>query len=258
MSTKLVTTIIPCYNYSKWITQAMDSVVEQDYPYKRIVVVDDGSTDGSTDKVLAECSISRESNSGNGLVQYTATYKDVQVVCNRFEKNHGPSFARNFGIKMAWEGTDYFGILDADDIWKPGRISKCLAKFEEAPDHIGLVYTDYETLNSETLLKIREFKEPYEYRRLLRNCIVTNACFISKQALGECGLYDEEMRVAEDWDLFLRIGERFMIVHIPESLVYIRVGNHNTTHSIPKEVWGQNWRRVAYKAQMRSKQRGVQ
>jgi hypothetical protein len=67
----------------------------------------------------------------------------------------------------------------------------------------------------------------------------------------ETGYYDRTMRVCEDYDLWMRISERFLILHIPESLTLVRVTGENSSSTVQKDIWEQNWRRVAEKTAQR-------
>src|SRR5690606_17455853 len=162
-------------------------------------------------------------------------------------KATGPSNARNLGMDACWPATDIFGFLDADDIWLSGKISKSVAKIMTDPQHIGLVYTDNDSLNVETGLQIREFRESFNYKRMLNHNMVHSQSLVTKQALQKVGLFDENLRVAEDYDLYLRIAEHFMLCHIPESLVVQRIHKNNTTNSIDMSVWQNAWKYIGQK-----------
>lgn len=246
----VVTVVIPNYNYEKWVCDAINSVAIQDYPIKQIVVVDDKSTDNSYHKV---CSIINNPKNieTDDCVGCIGTYLSVPITCVTLKENGGPAKARNFGIQLAWEATHIYGFLDSDDLYLPGKISKSVSIILEDPDIIGAVYSDYDTLNSKTGLRIREFKEPFSKERLVQECIVNNDTLVTKLALDKCGLYCTELRTCEDYDLWMRISEKFAITHIPEGLVIVRVTGEGATFSVSQEEWGKNWRKVMQRAQER-------
>lgn len=250
-----VTVVIPVHNHAGWVNDAIDSVASQDYRPLRIVVVDDGSTDGSSDAVLRRLyklrgpAVQGEPFAALGKL----TKWGVDVMVQRFKEARGPAFARNWGMRIGWEGTDIFGLLDSDDLYSPGKVSRSVAKFVECPEHVGVVYSDYDTLRPDGV-RLRQYKEPFDRFVLLRECIVNCDSLVSKKAVEACGLMDEEMRVCEDYDWWVRISERFMLVHLPESLVTVRVGEHSSTSSVPKEVWQWCYQRVMNKARERARQ----
>jgi len=250
----LVTVVIPCHNHEKWVNDALDSVLWQSYPNKRIIVVDDGSTDDSANKVYKRLYRPRgPQQQGEPIVCVGKAQPrmETEVMLCRFSKASGPSFARNWGIRVAWEGTDAFCFLDSDDTYLPGKIEKSVAKWQEVPDFIGAVYTDYDTLNGEGI-RLRQYKEPFSRIRLMQECLPNCDSLVTKAAIKKCGWFDEEMRTCEDYDLWMRISEEFAIVHIPESLVTVRVGSHSSTATVASEVWQKNWSRVMAKAKARA------
>lgn len=240
--------VIPNHNYSKWIGGAINSIVADPYPYKQLVVVDDGSTDDSWETI---CSLLSIKGRGDEVV-HSGVVKDVPALAYRFTKAGGPSRARNQGIKLLRDHTDIFAFLDADDEYLPGKISSGMSKFAEDPFNVGAVYTDFITENVTTGTSVVEYKEPFDRARLMQECIVNNNSLVNKLALDRCGFYDEEMRTCEDFDLWMRISEHFIILHMPDILVKIRVGGHNSTATVAKEVWNKNWQRVMLKAQSRA------
>lgn len=252
MSDPLVTVVIPCHNHARWVNDAIDSVVAQDYPSKRVVVVDDGSEDGSAAAVCFRLQNLAAPTRQSEPEVHWGDRKGTHVMVCRFRQARGPSFARNYGIRAGWDSTDVFAFLDSDDLYLPCKLSRSVEKWKEAPHHVGAVYTDYETFDERTGVRVRQYKEPFSRERLVRECLPNMDSLVSKQALEQCGGFDEDMRVAEDYDLWMRISEKFMIVHLAEPLLAVRVGDHSSTAGVPREVWERNWRRVMQKAQARA------
>ncbi len=246
----IATVIIPLHDHKAWVLDAIQSVVDQDYPRKQIVVVDDGSTDGSPEVVMSSMRVGANTQVKGIVGFYRDT--DIKVMLLAHKPAQGPSYARNIGIKAAWSYTDVFCFLDSDDIYEQGKLSKSIAKWQENPELIGVVYSDYDTFNPSTGLRIREYKEPFDRYRLMQECIINCDSLVSKKALETCGLFDPQLRCAEDYDLWLRITERFLAVHIPSSLVRIRVGSHSSTSQVPQELWRANYSRVMQKLQERA------
>jgi glycosyltransferase involved in cell wall biosynthesis len=248
----LVTVVIPLHNHERWVSGAVLSAAAQDYPNKRVVVVNDGSTDGSHEAVLrllegaSEPPAQKEPWVAKGLVRNT----DVELLYCRFAQANGPSFARNWGVQCAGD-SELFAFLDSDDLYEQGKLTRSVEKYLESPETVGVVYSDYDTLTDDGL-RFRQYKEPYSRRRLLRECIVNCDSVVSRRALEECGGFDPALRVCEDYDLWIRISEKFVMAHVPESLVVVRVGRHSSSATVPREVWEDCWRKAVLPARAKA------
>lgn len=249
-----VTVIIPNHNYGQWVTKAINSAIAQDYESKRIVIVDDGSTDGSKEIILEHLrsvlgNIIRQGENVRDELVYWC-HESLPVFFVDSKNAYGPAMARNIGIQILFGDTDYFGMLDSDDYWLPGKISKSVAKFQQFPS-CGLVYTDninfFEDGNT-----IREYREPFGYGRLLKHNMIHSGSFVSKKAFETVGGYEPSLRVAEDLDLWIRIAEAYGVIHIPEALVMSRVHTANANKSVDMAVWQQCWKKIAERVQSRN------
>lgn len=235
-----VAVIIPCYNHGKYVQEALLSVAEQDYPAKAIFISDEQSTDNSWDQIL---SIMDEQQSGpDGIIM--GRIKGVVTLASINPNPNGPSGARNRLIKMAWPTADMFSMLDADDYYLPGKISKSVQVIVNDPEVIRIVYTDALIYHEKNGIKIREYREPYVRSRLEQECVISNTPLVTKLALEQSGLYDEEYRTAEDWNLWLRITKLGIAAHIPEALHVYRVTGRNASDVVPKEIWEKNWKKI--------------
>lgn len=229
-----VAVIIPCHNHADMVSDAIRSVEMQDYKAVKIIVIDDGSKDNPVEKIREE---------------FKDSSLDIIILQNKMAV--GPSAARNMAIKEAWDDSDLFMMLDADDLYLEGKISKSVEKFLEDPGSIGIVYTDAIIKNINTKTEVHEFRQPFCRDALEMECIVSNTPLVSKLALEKSGGYDEEMRTCEDWDLWLRITESFVAIHIPEALHVYHVTGQNSSDTVPKEVWQQNWAKINQRIQQR-------
>ena len=118
----LVTAIIPTYNRAEIVGKAIDSVLAQTYPNIQIIVIDDGSTDGTRDVLLG----------------YGARIEPI------FQRNAGVGHARNAGIGAA-RGA-FVAFLDSDDVWSPWKISAQIEVFQRFPE-LAIVYTDARSID---------------------------------------------------------------------------------------------------------------
>ena len=253
MSLPRVTILIANYNDEEYIDGAIESAVNQDYPGPlTICIVDDGSEDESWNIIRSyfddeDGDVITKKNCGRfGHTDFIA----IKI------KNSGPSEARNVGIKQTLEDTDIYAILDSDDEMYENKLSSCVSVFERGEGMIGVVYGDYETFHVNSDRTIREFKEPYSRKRLVQECIVHSGSLVLKEALQsvleETGFYDKTMRTCEDYDLWMRISEKYIIAHVPESLTKVRVTGDNSSFVVNQEVWRKNWLRVMEKMQLRT------
>lgn len=237
-----VTVIIANYNYGQWVLGAIESIRKQDYENISVVVIDDCSKDDSWEKLNNKYNhpgfcelIQNEYCSGFHQPTYHSN-SNFTIACVKLNKNSGPSEARNVGMNLALElyKPDVFAILDADDEYYPNKISRCI-KTLYSVNSIGVVYSDYDILNTLTNIKVREYKEIYSKNRLQESCIVHSGALIKAVALEsvkeETGFYDKRIKGPEDYDLWLRIAEKFMIIHIPESLSLVRHTGNNISAS---------------------------
>lgn len=213
----LFSVIIPTYNSAAYIAEAIESVLVQTYQNFEIVVVDDGSTDG-TRAILVPCS---------DRITYLS------------QANRGPSAARNLGIQHS--RGELIGFLDADDIWLPNKLERQLQFMVDHMD-VALVFGDVELFNEHgtvtpTFLGQKAIASRLHggeviikdaFRSLLReNFITTTTVTVRRSCLREVGGFDELLRSVEDRDLWLRIAGRCPIGCVPEIVGRKRVHGHN-------------------------------
>tara|TARA_Y100001938_G_scaffold147611_2_gene229206 strand:- start:54 stop:734 length:681 start_codon:yes stop_codon:yes gene_type:complete len=220
------------------VSEAIESIISQNYRPINIAVIDDGSEDNPEEAVNKLCKDNQDD-------------RNLEIIFLKNSKPTGPSAARNKAIKHMWEHTDVFMMLDADDRYLDGKILKSVQKYLESPEHIGIVYTDAIIENKQKNTKIHEFRQPFSKEALERECIISNTPLISKEALSKSGLYDEEMRTCEDWDLWLRITEFFVAIHIAEPLHIYSVTGKNSSDTVAQEVWQSNWSKIRQKIMQR-------
>ncbi len=240
-----VSIIIPCYNHEEYIQHAIDSVLQQTYGPSTVVVIDDGSQDDSW-KII--CSLVDEDPQREQFLGVLSDNGTILVGIR--QKNGGPSKARNVGIQSVFGITEFFAFMDADDFYHPTKIQKSIEIMESMPQP-GLVYTDYISLNTQTEEGIREFKEPFSMRSMIANNIVSTNSIVSKDALAKVGGFNEDLRVCEDYDLWLKIAENFACYHIPEPLFTYRITGKGASQTIGGDEWAKCLSQVRQAAQQR-------
>lgn len=200
---RLVSAVIPAYNYARFVCRAVDSVLAQTYPHLECIVVNDGSTDNT--------------------LEVLAPYGDrIRVIT---QKNAGLAAARNTGVKNA--RGEYIAFLDADDWWRPEKIAKQMELAEKRPE-LGAIGTTWERVDGDLKhLSTRVPPRPTDDRATNVRGIACRTIWLGGSGSGvlarrdvfdEVGLFDESMRAAEDIDMWLRIARRYPIANVEELL----------------------------------------
>ena len=204
----LVSVGITTYNREDFIGRCIDSVLTQTYRPLEIVVVDDGSTDGS-------CRILEEYGSAIRLVSH--------------ESNQGRVVAKNRALKMTSEKARYVALLDSDDYYHPSFVESCV-EFLEQNSKIGLVYVDDILVDAcGRELKKQPAVEPWSIERWLRTRNLRGDTWLARRKLVmTTALHDEALELDEDYDLFYQMLEITSFAHLSQFLVYIR---QNTKHT---------------------------
>ena len=195
-----VSVIIPAYNAESYIDDAVESALRQTHADTEVIVVDDGSTDGTGDRLRAY---------GNRIVVHRQT-------------NAGCAASRNSGARLATG--EWLAFLDADDNWLPEKLERQLAA---APRQ--LVYTDRFNIGARgDLPEIQSHVTPMHsgdlFLRLLLegNFITVSSAMVRRSLFETLGGFFEPIRVVEDWDLWLRIAASHPVDFVDEPLVRYR------------------------------------
>ena len=200
MSDELVSVVIPVFNGAPFVAKAVASVRAQGHGAVEILVVDDGSTDG-TQEVLKRLEHS------DGI--------------RWFQRSHGgPARSRNYGIAAA-QG-QFIALLDCDDIWLPGKLAAQLAIMRARPD-VGLVHTDFEVRFEDGTLEervsARSSREPMVQAFAGGHVALPSTLLIRKSVLDQIGSLDHELYGSEDSDLTIRLFRVTRFECIDEVLV---------------------------------------
>ena len=200
----IVSVIIPTYNRGWILKEAIDSVLAQDFKDYELIVVDDGSSD-NTSEVLD-------------------TYGQNIIVLG--QANKGVSAARNRGIAEA--GGQLVAFLDSDDLWLPRKLSRQVDFFNLNPDAVINQTEEIWIRNDVRVNPKNRHRKPSGmiFERSLGLCLVSpSAVMIRKTLLDVVGLFDENLPACEDYDLWLRISCRYP-VHLIDTPLIIKRGGH--------------------------------
>ena len=251
----LVTVVMANHNYSKWIKQAIDSVRDQDYPNKRLVVVQDGEHEESQSVIMGVFTECYTPKNHPFETLYMGKYGEMPLTIIAHKESKGPGIARSIGVQASFKDSHMFAVIDSDDYWEPTKLSKSVGLMLEDPERIGAVYSDNYILNNETGLITREFRESFNRQRLLRHNMIHSSMLINRLAFERVGLWDQNLSYfAEDLDMSLMISEQFVILHIPEPLMTHRVHGQNISGKIT-DVQKRNWSYIAAKHQARTQKK---
>ena len=200
----MVSVIIPTFNRSNLVSEALASVLAQEVVDLEVIVVDDGSVD-DTASVLAS---------------FESAIRPL------FQVHAGVSAARNNGIRAA--RGEWLAFLDSDDLWLPQKLSMQLEFFNKRPDFKICQTEETWIRNGRKLNPKGHHCKPqgYCFPKLLERCLISpSAVVIHRDVFAEVGLFDESLPACEDYDLWLRIGCRYPIGLVEEPLT-IKRGGH--------------------------------
>jgi len=200
----LVSAVIPTYNRGHMIERAVASVLAQTYQPIEILVVDDGSTDDTAERVA---------RLGVPTLRYC-----------RSDVNIGASAARNLGISEA--RGELIAFLDVDDEWLPDKTASQVARFADAPDTLGVVYCGIREVSAEwpPMDRVPQHRgDLFETLRVV-NVLRTSGVMVRRRVFDEVGGFDCALAARHDWDLWLRIARRYRFDYIPDIAVRYHYG----------------------------------
>ncbi len=223
----MITVIIPTYNRSSFLREAVASVLEQDFFQRagpehsfELLVIDDGSSD-DTRKVVA-------SFAGRAAYHY--------------QPHQGVSAARNLGLKLS--RGDLIAFLDSDDLWKREKIGTQVSFFKAFPE-AKVCYTEEVWVRGGVRLNPGKKHQKYSgwiFDKVLPLCLLSlSSCLFRREVFDVIGAFDETLPVCEDFDLGIRLAQQYPVYLIPAPLI-IKRGGH--ADQISHSYWGMDRFRV--------------
>lgn len=207
-----VSVIIPTYNSSQFLREAVQSVLQQTFADFEIIVIDDGSTDNTAEMM----------QQFEGKVIYI------------YQKNQGVSAARNNGIKAS-KGK-YVAFLDSDDVWLPTKLEKQIKAIHQNPTK-KVCYTEYFSVSQEMrpkdLRRIRSENYVLQDLLLLGNVVGPPSAVIAERDIfDQIGDFDESLSLSADWDMWIRMACATEFVFLNEPLIKYRLHNSNMSKNV--------------------------
>lgn len=216
--TPRVSVITPTYNRAAFLGEAIDSVLAQTFDGFEMIIVDDGSTDGTR--------------------QLVERYVDDPRIRYFYQENQGQSVARNRGIVES-KG-EFICFLDSDNAWFPEKLTQSLAAFEADPE-ADIVYGDNVVIDEHGKEISRNVMAKYSGHitaQLLKdNCVSMNTTMTRRQCFETMGGFNPGDRLAEDYGLWLRFSTRYSFRHVAEFLGKYRVMDDQISSDKDKRFW---------------------
>ena len=199
-----ISVVIPSYNRKDFLKRSIDSAINQTKKPLEIIVVDDGSTDGTETMIKSD-------------------YDFVKFIK---QKNKGVSAARNIGIKVSVG--EWICFLDSDDEWKKDKLEKQIIAMKSNP---GYKFFHSNEIWIKNGIRINQKKKHKKYGgdifdKCLDMCRISpSSVMIDKTVFDEVGNFNENLVVCEDYELWLRICDKYRVFFIDEPLI-IKYGGH--------------------------------
>ena len=215
-----ISVIIPTFNRKNYISRSIDSVLSQSAPVDEIIVIDDGSTDGTAEFVRRQ-------------------YPSVNIIS---QENKGVSAARNLGIKMAQN--QWLAFLDDDDQWLPHKLEKQVELLQHNSD-VKLCHTEERWIRRG--VRVNQMKKHQKfggniYQKCLPLCAISpSSVLLHKSLFKEVGLFREDLPACEDYDMWLKICARYPVAYV-ESECIIKYGGHED--QLSAKYWGMDRFRI--------------
>jgi glycosyltransferase involved in cell wall biosynthesis len=216
----LISVIIPTWNRVNLVTRALDSVFAQHHLPDEVIVVDDGSTDNTSEV------ISRQ-------------FPEVKLFK---QENMGVSAARNFGIQTAIG--DWICLLDSDDTWQPEKLEKQLKALTAQPDYLLCHTNEIWIRNGKRVNQMKKHNKQggYIFQRCLPLCVISpSSVMIHRNIFDDIGFFDEAMPACEDFDLWIRICARYPVLYLEDELI-TKYGGHED--QLSQQHWGMDRFRI--------------
>ena len=216
-----ISVIIPTYNRCDLLKRAINSVIKQTITPKEIIIVDNGSTDQTYQMV-------------------SSLFPEINYF---IEKKRGVSAARNKGIlesKSKW-----IAFLDSDDTWKPTKLEKQIEYSVFNQDKYRIIHTDENWYrNKKFLNQLKKHKKSGGniFKNSLQLCCISpSSVVLKKQIFDDYGLFDENLEVCEDYDMWIRITSKEEVGFLDSPLVS-KYGGHSD--QLSKKFWGMDRFRI--------------
>lgn len=212
MKKDLISVVMSAYNSEKYISDSISSILNQTYDHWELIIINDASSD-NTLKIIN---------------QFSEKDSRIKVIDNK--KNLGLTISLNIGINNS--NGEFIARLDSDDLAEPSRLEKELDYLHSDPE-IGLVGSAAHLINSfgNRIGSMNVMSQQYFVNRFLINLnpFIHSSIMIRKEALDDVGSYREKFRYSQDYDLILRLNDKYKLSNIALPLIRWRVSDSSVT-----------------------------
>jgi len=212
-----ISAVIPCYNDGRSLSRAIIGVLAQTYRVDEIIIVDDGSVDNTP--------------------EVAATFGErVRYI---YQDHHGAAAARNAGIRAA--SGDWVALLDAEDWWLREKIELQLQALAQQPDAV-VVYTSVIGQRHDGSNEVVDATDPRRLWPALRssNCVTgsASAALVRRDVLLAEGGFNEDLRVCEDWDCWVRLVRKYPFAAVSDPVTVLTLASCSASHDNDRMLTG--------------------
>jgi glycosyltransferase involved in cell wall biosynthesis len=216
-----VSVLLTCYNHIRYLPECYQAALNQTFTDIEIIAIDDGSTDGTREWLTTHAT-------------------GAKVILN--EKNLGTYGTLNEALKQA--SGEFIAILNDDDLWAPQKLEKQIALFHLRPE-IGLVHTDGGFIDGDGK-PMSGTPLGFEFPRtetgdvglalVYQNKIIASAALVRRECFEKLGGFNEEYFGSGDWEMWIRVAEKWHVGFVAEKLTWYRVHGENASHKLDR-IW---------------------
>lgn len=216
-----VSVLLTCYNHIKFLPACYQGILDQTFTDLEIIAIDDGSKDGTREWL-------------------TENAKGATLIFN--ETNLGTYASLNVALSKATG--EFIAVLNDDDLWAPDKLKRQVELLDKNPD-MGLVHTDGEFIDGEDK-KLEGSPLGFEFPRtesgdvsldlVYQNKIIASAVLVRRACFDQLGTFNEAYFGSGDWEMWIRVSEKWKVGFVKEFLTFYRVHGTNASHKLDR-IW---------------------
>lgn len=222
MTTPLISTIVLCYNQSRFVAETLDSVKAQTYKSTQLIIVDDSSSDNSV-----------------AIIENWLRRNEMDCTFIRHQKNQG--ICRSLNDALALASGKYISMTASDDVWLADKLARQVEIMESRPDHVGVLYSDAFQIDQDgralQSMFISDHRDSLQIPQgqvldalVAGNFIPAMTTLVRRRCYETVGFFDPNLPW-DDWDMWMRIARRYSFVYSQTPSAKYRVHAQSYSHS---------------------------